>query len=141
MSLYLDTSVVVPLFVSEGGSDRVLRWIAEQTDPLMLSDLTVTEFHAVISRLVRQGVIDASHAEEIREQFDLWREAATEPLENLPADIRAAGQLVRSPLPKLLTADATHLATCRRLGMTLVTADLDLHSIAAREGVECGRPS
>ena len=135
MSIYLDTSVVVPLFVEEFLSDRISDWMEQQTQGLIVADLTVTEFNAVISRLVRQGAFGTARAADTRQQFDLWRAAAAEPLENLPVDIRAAGRLVCTAQPRMLTADAIHLATCRRLGLTLATSDLALQQIAEREGV------
>lgn len=135
MKLYLDTSVLIPLFVPERQSDVVVRWLGEQEGPLYLADLAVTEFHAVVSRLIRKGAIDPSRAEQIRAQFEVWATEATESLENIPADIRTAGRLVRQPTPRLLSADATHLATCARLELGLATFDKDLQAIAEREGV------
>ena len=139
MSRYLDTSVVIPLFVTEPTSEITVRWIGDGAHEMFIADLVATEFHAVISRLIRKGVMPDEQAAAIRLQFDVWRDAAAEPLENLPVDIRAAGMLVRTPQPKLLSADATHLATCRRLGLVLVTYDADLQSVAEREGIpwEC----
>lgn len=140
MSLYLDTSVVVPLFVDEALSETLASWIVAEGSVPFVSDLTKTEFQAVISRLIRSNRIDADRATAIRDLFAIWTGDSTESLENLPADIRSAALLVQVPLPKLLAADATHLATCRRLGLTLATADRDLQSIADREGVRWDCP-
>ncbi|MGH8677496.1 MAG: type II toxin-antitoxin system VapC family toxin [Burkholderiales bacterium] len=141
MNSYLDTSVIVPLFVDEAVSDVISLWAEKQTRALIVADLTVTEFNAVISRLVRQNAFDEARAVDTRQQFEQWRTAATEPLENLPVDVRAAGRLVATALPRLLSADAIHLATCRRLDLTLVTSDHDLQRIAEREGVRWVCPS
>jgi uncharacterized protein len=136
LSLYLDTNIVIPLFVAEQRSQEILRWIGQQSRLLFVADLAATEVNAAISRLVREGEFDEVRAAEIRNQFEIWCAEAAEPLENTPADIRAAGQMVSIALPKLLAADAIHLATCRRLGLTLVTNDAALLEIAKREGVE-----
>jgi predicted nucleic acid-binding protein len=91
--------------------------------------------NATLSRHVRTGELAEDDAAKIRIQFDQWRDEVTQPVENLPVDIRAAARLVQKPFPKLLTPGATHLATCRRLGITLVTHDLGLLEIGRREGI------
>jgi len=140
VSLYLDTSTIVPLFVAEDYSNEIAAWLEAAEQVLIVADLAVAEFNAVVSRLVRSRAIDQASADSIRSQFAEWRDAAAESLENLPADIREAGKLVCTPRPKLLTADATHLATCKRLRITLVTLDADLQAIAEREGVPWAHP-
>ena len=142
MSYYLDTSVLLPLFISEPTSEAIHRWYSEDTrGRLFIADLVATEFSAVVSQLVRSKVLDDEEATAVRARFELWRGDFSDFLENLPADIRAAGVLVRSPQPRLLAADATHLATCLRLGLTLVTHDTDLQVAAAREGITWESPA
>lgn len=141
MSLYLDASVVLPLFVIEPTSATLTQWLQQVDETLLLSDLTVTEVGAVISRLIRMNSIDVKDASDILGRFDDWRISATESLENIGADLRMAGQLVRKPVPKLLAADAIHLATCKRLGLMLVTRDEGMLTIARREGISATRPS
>lgn len=141
MTLYLDTSVVVPLFIDEVGSARVASWLVEQGSVPLLSDLAAVEFQAVMSRLMRAGAIETERAAVLRELFSIWSGESTESVENLPVDIRSAARLVQVPQPRLLAADATHLATCQRLGLTLVTLDRDLQTICEREGVTWVAPS
>ena len=140
MSLYLDTSVVIPLFVDEELSPTVASWIIGQGVVPIVADLTVTECHAVISRLIRSRKIDEDRGATIRELLTNWLRESAETLEHLSSDIRFAAQLVQAPLPKLLTADEIHLATCRRLELTLVTLDRDLQSICKRERVPWASP-
>lgn len=135
MSSYLDTNVVFPLFVTEPATDAITAWLAAQDNELFVADLVIAEFHAALSRVVRQRIVTGEQAGNMRKLFDLWRASTTETVENLPGDIRAAIELVKSPHPRLLSADAIHLATCRRLGLTLITLDTDLQAIATREGV------
>lgn len=141
MSLYLDTCILVPLFIPEAYSEDLSIWIGETGRTLCLSDIAVAEFHAVVSRLVRKRLIDDIRADAIRAKFESWLTASAELVENIPVDIRAAGRLVRIPFPRLLTADATHLATCQRREMTLVTTDRDLQVVAGREGVSWVSPA
>ena len=112
---YLDTNIVFPLFVLEPTTAAITSWLARQPNELIVADLVVAEFHAAVSRVVRQRFITLEEARDLRERFEAWRKKTTQPAENISADIRAAAQLVRSPHPRLLSADAIHLATCRRL--------------------------
>lgn len=141
MSLYLDASILLPLVLNEATSVRIDAWLGEARDDLFVSDLADAEFRSAISRQVRMGLFDAAQAAEAHRQFDHWRDAATVPVENLPVDVRAAARLVRRPVPKLLAPDAIHLATCRRLGATLVTHDLRLIAAAGTEGLAVLSPA
>lgn len=100
----------------------------------------MAEFRSQISRRVRKGELSPAQADQVNTGFDQWREDATAPLEHAPADIRAAARMVRIPFPKLLTPDAIHIATCRRLGFSLVTYDRRLIEAAEREGVQTVSP-
>lgn len=132
--------MVMPLFIEEENSDAVTDWIAELAEPLIVSDLASAEFQSVMSRLVRMGKLNTGEAQNIRNEFATWRSTVTRVLENLPLDMRAAAELVQVPFPRLLSADAIHLATCRRLGLTLATLDLDLQAICERERVAWACP-
>lgn len=135
MSLYLDASVIVPLFVQETHSDAIAGWIEQVEEPLLVSDLAASEFASALSRMVRKGELTEAALPSRHLAFEDWRWELTTPVENWSADIRAAARLVRSPFPRLLTPDAIHLATCDRLGAVLVSNDEALREVAAREGV------
>lgn len=138
--MYLDANIVVPLFVTESRSEQIEAWLVGREGPFFLGDLVVAEFHSAVSRLVRQRHLAIERAQLLRARFDLWRQETMETVEHVAADIRVAGLLVQNPHPRLLSADAIHLATCRRLALTLVTDDLDLQEIATREGVRWASP-
>lgn len=140
MSFYLDTSVVVPLFKKEARSDVIDQWFRAVELPLFMPDLTVAEVSATMSKFVRVYEMTVEQREATWERFARWRDEVTDPVENLPTDIRQAAGLVRDPFPKLLAADAIHLATCRRLGLTLVADDKDMIEIADRLGVPTLNP-
>lgn len=85
MSLYLDASVVVPLFVSEPHTARA-RAILSAGANLIVSDLTAAEFASAVSRLVRmtlmeegaagaQGVVDRPLAISVRTALAVANEA------------------------------------------------------------------
>lgn len=135
MSLYLDASVLIPLFVTEPASERLEAWVRSVSEDLFVADLAAAEFRSGVSRRVRMKVFGDDLAASIHDAFDEWRDQATQSIENIPVDIRAAERFVRRPIPRLLTPDAIHLATCRRLALTLVTNDEVLTRIAEREQV------
>lgn len=135
MSLYLDNCVLVPLHVAEPASEMMRGWIAGQDQQLVTSDLAAGEFGSALSRLVRMGRLSLAAAQDIHGDFDQWREADTQPVEHQPIDIRVAARFVRQPEPKLLMPDAIHMATCQRLGLTLVTHDGDLAEMARARGI------
>ena len=130
MSFYLDTSALIPLFVQEDSSETVEHWFASTKDVKFVSNLTSAEFCSAVSRLVRMKLQSAQDAKEVISDFETWRDRAAQTLEITASDFNGAGQLVRRPAPKLLTPDAIHLAACSRLGLTLVTFDMDLISNA-----------
>lgn len=141
MSLYLDPSVIVPLFVNERRSEALLAWLEDAKETLAISDLATAEFGAAVSRLGRMGILGDNLANSVLERFDEWRADVAEALEIVPADIRVAARLVRNPRPKLLAPDAIHLAICRRTGFTLVTHDVGLTAVAGREEIRCIKPA
>lgn len=135
MSLYLDTSVIVPLHVEESASARLHEWLESVDEPIVVADLAVVEFSSAISRLIRMGQMTPAVAAETIGDFERWRRASAMRVENLPVDIRVAAEFVREPYPPLLSADAIHLATCQRLNATIVSHDSDILKIAGRMGV------
>jgi predicted nucleic acid-binding protein len=140
LSLYLDASVVVPMHVHEQASDLIENWQSTVEDSLAISDLAAGEVASATSRLVRMGLLTSGQASLILARFDQWLQGF-ERIAHVGSDIRRAAQLVREPLPKLLMADAIHLATCARTGHTLVTLDGNLARIAGRLGIGCISPT
>lgn len=140
MSLYLDASVAVPIHIHEKASALVENWQSTIEDSLAIGDLAAGEFASATSRLVRMGRLTSERADIILARFDQWLQGF-ERVEHVGSDVRRAAQLVRDPLPKLLMADAIHLATCARTGHALVTLDGDLAKIAGRLGIDCIVPA
>ena len=135
MSFYLDASVIVQLFVAQSASDEIEAWLLDAGGPILVSDLAASEFASALSRMVRKGELALDATTVLHAAFDEWQRDMADAVENLPVDIRLAARMVRTPHPRLLTPDAIHLATCKRLDLTLVTCDAALLEIAAREGV------
>ena len=141
MNHYADTSVIVPLFLNEPTSKIAANWFEISRKKIVASALAIGEFHAVLAKYISMGVKNENEAIEIAAQFDLWRKNATIHADHESVDFEIAAHLVRTPFPKLLMPDALHLATCKRLGLILVTFDKDLVIIAAREGITAILPA
>lgn len=140
MSLYLDTSILLPLHVEEPTSASLHKWLEGASGALLVADLAVVEFGSAVSRLVRMGHMTPAVAAETIGDFEHWRRIGAVRVDTLPADIRFAAELVREPHPPLLAGDAIHLATCKRLGAILVTRDRDLLKIGESLGIACFSP-
>jgi uncharacterized protein len=141
LSFYLDTSVVVPLFVNEVHSTVANDWLQADERALFFGNLVIGEFNSALSRLVRNNEITKDEAEAIRSSAVNWLEIAATRVEHLDLDIEVAAAMVVAPFPKLLMPDAIHIATCQRRSLKFVTLDQDLLTIAAREGVAAIAPA
>ncbi|MBC7505574.1 MAG: type II toxin-antitoxin system VapC family toxin [Sandarakinorhabdus sp.] len=141
MSFYLDTSVIVPLFVDEPSAAAIAALLAETAVPLMVTEFAAGEFASALSRLVWTGRLPARIARGCLDDFDGWRvvHSLSPPVD--PVDIRLAGLFVRRFDLKLRLPDAIHAATAQRLGATMVTFDRRLADAAAALGIAVTVPS
>ena len=107
MTLYLDTSSVVKLYVDEPGSDEV-KSLLDASDEIATSWLTYTEFRAALARRRRERAITARALTLAKEDFEAdWpRYFAIRPT---PALCRTAGGLAERY--QLRAYDSVHLAS------------------------------
>ncbi len=69
--VYLDTSVLVPLFLPEPESDRIQRWMERQSgEVLSISEWTLTEFASALGLKVRAKFLDLAQAREAQKLFE-----------------------------------------------------------------------
>ncbi len=136
LALYLDTSVIAALFVSDDVfTGRATRFVAANASMLIVSDFGAAEFASVIARLARTGRLTRETAATLFAAFDTWSAHAAQRVEAAPADFaRAAGFIRRLDL-NLRTPDALHIAIADRLGATLATFDAGMASNAPPFGV------
>lgn len=117
MTLYLDTSSLVKLYVDEPGSDEV-RVLLEESDVIATSQLAYVEFRAAISRRRRERAITAGGFKAAKHDFESdWPKFAAV---NMTPDLcRQAGVLAERY--RLRAYDAIHLASygqaARQLGV------------------------
>lgn len=135
MSLYLDASVIVPLFIREASSDTVRAFVAEQDASLCISSYAAGEFASAVSRLVRMGLMATGDAQTRLALFDDWRDTDATGVMIENGDIRRATDIVRRFEHKLLMPDAVHAALCERHDFTLTTLDKRLAEAAERLGI------
>lgn len=133
MRLYLDTSVLVPLFVAESRSRDANAGLVGQN--LYVSDLAAAEFSAAISTRVRTSEMTAADALSLFATFDAWAEKAANRAQVEGADMAAALVLVRRPELALRMPDAANLAIAQRLGARVFTFDKKMAAAAAALGL------
>jgi uncharacterized protein len=134
LSLYLDASVIVPLFVPDPFTARADALIRRLLPVGLLSDLAAAEFASAIARRVRTGERSAAEARAVFADFDAWA-LRTLRVEVTAADIAMAAALLRGLVLPLRTMDAVHIAAARRLGTTLATFDMKMAQGASAVGV------
>ncbi len=141
MSAYLDAGVLLPTIIEEPASAAVDRFCVEWPDRLVVSDFAAAEVASSLSRRVRTRYIEPEDAQARLTDFDAWRTGATAAADLAATDARLANIYVRRFDLMLRGPDALHAATCRRLGLTLVTLDRRLAAAARELGLEVRIPS
>ena len=136
---YLDTSFLVPLFVSEPDSDAVLGWLGRiGADPLVTSEWTIPEFASVLVRRVRMSLQSRAAAERSFGLFEQWLPDIGV-LSPTRADFDAAARFVRT-VSGLRAPDALHLAVQSAHGnLALMTLDAGMSKAARSLGLQVGR--
>ncbi len=116
MTVYLDTSSAIKLYVSEPGSDEV-RALVDEAAVVATSVVTYAETRAALARLRRERALTAAGFRSARRQFDdEWPRFLR--LDATDALCRAAGELAEHY--RLRGFDSVHLASfaevARRVG-------------------------
>ncbi|MFN3545609.1 MAG: type II toxin-antitoxin system VapC family toxin [Thiobacillus sp.] len=122
---YLDTSVLIKLYVAEKLSTEVERFVGE-ADSIVISRLTTLEWHCAMARRARTGQITPDYLNLARTEFT--RHLAEGYFRIVPYDDPLLSDALRvldsaNPVP-LRTLDAIHLTAVRNAGITrIATAD------------------
>ena len=113
---YVDSSVVLPLFLGDSGFAASETWLLNQgSRPLWISHWVLLEVAGVLALCIRRG--------------DLSNQQARQWL--------LAGPGANEPACALRSADALHLAMAQRNGLELVTADGSLARAAKQLDLSC----
>ncbi|NBB65279.1 PIN domain-containing protein [Pseudomonas sp. ODNR1LW] len=133
MTVYLDASVAVSLFVSDAHSDRARAWLA-RAEATVVSRWTIAEFSSALSRLRKMAVIDGSEHQAAELAFDTWITLLGPPVAITEDDLIEARYLCRENA-SIRTPDALHIGVVRRMGLELATFDREQAETAKRYGV------
>ena len=140
MSIYLDTSVLIPTLIDEPSSGTVKAYLLAAERELIVSDLAAVEVASVLSRFVRTGLFTTVAAAARLTDFEAWRAGTSSAVEVRPVDARLAYAYVRRFELMLRAPDALHLAVVHRVRATLVTLDRRLAAVARELGVPVAVP-
>ena len=138
--LYLDTAIVLALFVREPMSEAVGKWIASRRQPLAFSDWGLTECASALGIRLRRGELGL---DDDARAFGAIKTFANESCEFIACaghhQKEAQGLLARFDLP-LRSGDALHLAISQHVQATLVTCDTQLMAAAKAIGAKARDP-
>lgn len=128
MTLYLDTSSLVKLYVTEAGSDVVRRLVGD-ANVVATSVVAYAEARAALARVRRDRVLSAFKLTSAKRQFDeQWPTYLT--LEATDALCRAAGKLAEKY--SLRGFDSIHLASFAEIARRAGTDDTRFSSFDER---------
>ena len=135
---YWDTSALVPMVVTEAGSELVDDWLRSD-DGVCTWGLTRLELSSAIERRAREGLLTAAGRRDALKLVNDIATAATEVLDLEAVRIRAASVLARHALR---AADAAQLGAALVVsnaglpGLPFVCLDRRLADAASREGFD-----
>ena len=128
MTLYLDTSSLVKLYVAEAGSGDV-RQLVGDANVVATSVIAYAETRAALARLRREGVLTASKLTSAKREFDeQWPTYLT--LDATDSLCRAAGELAEKY--GLRGFDSIHLASFAEIARRAGTDDTRFSSFDDR---------
>jgi uncharacterized protein len=124
--IYLDTSVLAPFYWTEAMSDEVAD-LFQQSQTLMISELSEVELISALSRRVRMKEIEREDAIAIVNQFQMHITTGLyEKLSITPQHYQIAKAWIQHFDTPLRTLDALHLAVANEQQVPLITADIGL---------------
>jgi predicted nucleic acid-binding protein len=132
--VYFDTCYIAKFYFNERESSQV-RELVRKADAIYSSRFALAEFHAVLHRRLREGVLSRGDTRDLSSRFSEHIEAR---LWNLipvsEALLRRASALTLSAPPDLFlrTADAVHLTTAQELAEREVWTN-DRHMLGAAD--------
>jgi predicted nucleic acid-binding protein len=140
--LYLDTSVLVSLFLPDPESELVRAWFNDRSeDTLAISDWTMTEFASAMGIKVRDKGLKPDQA---RKASSLMQGLATDSLEVFTptrSDYRKAAEHLERHALGLRAGDALHLAIAQnKVAECLYTLDRRLIDAARKLQVKAASP-
>ncbi|HQR59970.1 MAG TPA: type II toxin-antitoxin system VapC family toxin [Methylophilaceae bacterium] len=121
--LYLDTCVLIPLFVQEASSNKVRDFFANNTQALSISAWSEVEFTSAMSLKVRSRQITHDSALTAILAFRDIAEESFSILLPSPHNYHRASEFLTHFNTGLRAGDALHLAIAHERHTTLITSD------------------
>jgi predicted nucleic acid-binding protein len=123
------------LFTNDALTARADAYLRAHTPIVLLSDFAAAEFASAISRRVRMAELTAIEAQAVFTNFDTWTARATQRIETVAADVKAAAVFLRRLDLTLRTPDALNIAIAERAAAILVTFDEKMATCARAFGM------
>lgn len=114
--VYVDTSVLVPLFLNEPQSVNAAAWYSREKSELIAAAWCIPEFASALGIKQRTGAIDAQQAHGAWTRFERMVAADLRLLTVEPAHFHRAAELVLDAFSALRAGDALHLACAEAAG-------------------------
>jgi uncharacterized protein len=135
---YLDTSVVIPLYVKEATSNDCQTFVNTHKGELVISQWTMLEVYSGFSLLKRTGVVQGADMVTLTTTLEQQAKLYFNLQKILVADfVTAKDQLAHNTFGLNLRAgDALHIAIARNNGLELVSSDANMIKAAKAFGVK-----
>ena len=114
--VYVDTSVLVPLFLNEPSSTDVADWYSREKSELVSAAWCVTEFASALGIKQRTGAINAHQAQEAWTSFKRMVAADLSLITVEQSHFNRAAELVLDAKSALRAGDALHPACAETAG-------------------------
>ena len=114
--IYVDTSVLVPLFLNEPHSAAAANWYSLEKRELVAAAWCITEFASALGIKQRTRAIDADQAQGAWAHFSRMVAADLRLLSIDPSHFHRAAELVLDAASALRAGDALHLACAEAAG-------------------------
>jgi hypothetical protein len=140
VTLYLDASVLVALFVIDPAAARAEAFLSAHPAVIVVSDFGAAEFSSAVARRVRMRDLTGGEGRLAFANFDDWIARSTSRENVIAVDIQSADRILRRLDVNLRTPDAIHIAIARRLDATLVTFERGMAAAARALGMAIETP-
>lgn len=134
MTLYLDASALLPLFIAEARTPDAHEHL--RGNVLLISDFAIAEFSSGVARRCRVGEINESGAAQVFAALDAWSVNAARRESLTAGDIGVAIGLVRRLDLGLRAPDALNIAIAQRCEAGLLTFDGNMARCARSLGMK-----
>lgn len=135
LSLYLDSSVVVPLFLPDVFAEKARALLEAVDGQVVISDFVSAEFSSVVGIRLRNKDLTPSAARQAFAGFDKWSDTYAVNAKTFASDVEDAKVFIRRLDLPLRTPDAINLAIVKRLNLELATFDKQMAVSARRLGI------